>query len=263
MPKLESVMTAPQHGPRVLVIEDDPVIAHTFLRGVERAGMQAAWAGTGALGVALKDKFRPHVALVDLTLPDMSGLALISRFVEQRDCGVVVVSGSGEEADRVVGLELGADDYIAKPMSMREMVARIRAVHRRVSLPKPSGQQETSGLELASPEGRVHPHRRSPPHGPRPAWTAPGPDLGRVRRAGGAGPLGWRSYFARRAVRGCAAAAMARRRPERGPARLQPAPEAAPDEDGGMLIQSIRGAGHWMRAPEGTAQPQTQDILAG
>ena len=137
-------MTASQHGPRVLVIEDDPVVARAFLRGIERASMQAAWASTGALGMALKDKFRPHVVLVDLTLPDISGLALISRLVEQRDCGVVVVSGSGEEADRVVGLELGADDYIVKPMSMREMVARIRAVHRRVSPPKPSGQEETS-----------------------------------------------------------------------------------------------------------------------
>ncbi len=140
----ENATAAAQHGPRVLVIEDDEAVARAIVRGIERAAMPAAWAGTGALGVALKNSFRPQIVLVDLTLPDMSGLALISRFVGQRDCGVVVVSGSGEEADRIVGLELGADDYIVKPMSMSEMVARIRAVHRRVNLPKPSNQQETS-----------------------------------------------------------------------------------------------------------------------
>ena len=118
MPNPENA-TAPQLGPRVLVIEDDDAVACAFVRGIERAGMQAAWASTGALGLALTYSFRPHVVLVDLMLPDMSGLTLISRFVEQRDCGVVVVSGSGEEADRVVGLELGADDYITKPMRRR------------------------------------------------------------------------------------------------------------------------------------------------
>ena len=123
-------MTTPQHDLRVLVIEDDEPVARTFVRGIERAGMQAAWADTGALGVTLKDSFRPHVVLMDLCLPDMSGMTLISRFAGQRNCGLVVVSSSGDEADRIVGLEHGADDYIANPTSMREMIARIHAVHR-------------------------------------------------------------------------------------------------------------------------------------
>jgi len=139
-----NAMTALQHNPRVLVIEDDEPVARAFLRGIERAGMQAAWANTGALGLALKDSFEPHVVLVDLWLPDMNGLTLVGRLAEGRDCGVVVVSGSGEEADRVVGFEVGADDYIAKPTSMREMVARIRAVHRRVNLLKLPDQGEAS-----------------------------------------------------------------------------------------------------------------------
>ena len=137
-------MTAPQHELRVLVIEDDEPVARTFVRGIERAGMQTAWADTGALGVTLKDSFRPHVVLMELWLPDMSGTTLISRFAGQGDCGVVVTSGSGDEADRVVGLEQGADDYIAKPTSMREMIACIHAVHRRVSLPHLPNQQEAA-----------------------------------------------------------------------------------------------------------------------
>jgi DNA-binding response OmpR family regulator len=73
----------------------------------------------------------PDVVLVDLDLPDTYGVHLIGWLSNLQDCGIIVVSGRSEEAERIVGLELGADDYIAKPPQLREMVARIRAVHRR------------------------------------------------------------------------------------------------------------------------------------
>ena len=120
-------------NPRVLLIEDDEAVAAAMVRGIERSGMNVVCAGTGAKGMALKASFNPDVVLVDLELPDTNGVDLIAWFAEQRTCGVIVVSGMGEEADRIVGLELGADDYIVKPPRMREMIARIRAVHRRVN----------------------------------------------------------------------------------------------------------------------------------
>ncbi len=255
--------TPPQgHSPRVLVIEDDQAVARAFMRGVERVGMPAAWAATGALGLALMDKFKPHVVLVDLSLPDMSGLTLISRFMEQRNCGVVVVSGSGEEADRVVGLELGADDYIAKPMSMREMVARIRAVHRRVSPPKPSSQQETfilashilkvGSIYIDLPRRVVHDL-----YGRRLALTSAEFTIVEVL-ARAVGATVSRDMLSKTALR----------RPWRADDRsvdqlvFNLRQKLPPDEDGGMLIQSVRGLGYWLRACDSVVPSAVQAAQA-
>lgn len=120
-------------SPRVLLIEDDPDMGETLVGVLERAGMQTAWARTGAEAVTLKASFKPDVVLVDLNLPDTDGIALVAWLAKRGECGVIVVSGLGEDSDRIVGLELGADDYIAKPPHLREMLARIRAVHRRIT----------------------------------------------------------------------------------------------------------------------------------
>jgi two-component system phosphate regulon response regulator OmpR len=117
--------------PRVLLIEDNVAVAEAIRRFLERSGMPTAWAPTGARGMELKKSFSPDVVLVDLGLPDTNGVSLIGWLSQKHDCGIIVVSGRGKETERVVGLELGADDYIAKPFHLREMVARIRAVHRR------------------------------------------------------------------------------------------------------------------------------------
>lgn len=118
-------------NPSVLVVEDDPDVAQTLRRFIERQGMKVAWAATGAEATRLKESMRPDIVLVDLSLPDVDGRQLVQRFANQRDCGVIVVSGRADEVDRVVGIELGADDYVTKPPMMNELVARIRAVHRR------------------------------------------------------------------------------------------------------------------------------------
>lgn len=122
---------APLPNPRVLLIEDNPAVAETLQKFIERSGMRTAWAQTGAKAMELKRSFMPDVVLVDLELPDTNGVHLIGWLSSMQDCGIIVVSGRSEEAERIVGLELGADDYIAKPPQLREMVARIRAVHRR------------------------------------------------------------------------------------------------------------------------------------
>jgi DNA-binding response OmpR family regulator len=121
-------------APRILLIEDDQAMGQTLIGVMERAGMHTAWAKTGADGLRLRAEFLPDVVLVDLNLPDTDGIALVTWLAQHGDCGVIVVSGLGEEADRILGLELGADDYVAKPPQLREMLARIRAVHRRVKL---------------------------------------------------------------------------------------------------------------------------------
>lgn len=119
-------------SPRVLVIEDEELIGETLIGVISRAGMTTAWARTGPEALKLKPDFKPDVVLVDLNLPETDGIALVSWLRQQGDCGVIVVSGMGEETEHILGLELGADDYIAKPPRLRELVARIRAVHRRV-----------------------------------------------------------------------------------------------------------------------------------
>ncbi len=116
------------------MIEDNPAVAETLQKFIERSGMRTAWAQTGAKAMELKRTFMPDVVLVDLELPDTNGVHLIGWLSNMQDCGIIVVSGRSEEAERIVGLELGADDYIAKPPQLREMVARIRAVHRRSHL---------------------------------------------------------------------------------------------------------------------------------
>ncbi len=145
--------------PRILLVEDDQHVGETMRRNVERAGMPVCWAMTGAEAVELKGSFSPDVALVDLELPDVNGVDLIRWLVGQHDCGVIVVSGAGDETDRIVGLELGADDYVAKPPNMRELIARIRAVHRRTS--QRSKTQEVSSAAISIGEIRFDMARRA------------------------------------------------------------------------------------------------------
>ena len=242
-------------NPRVLLIEDDEAVARAFVRGFERAGMQVAWAASGATGMALKASFRPDIVLVDLTLPDISGVTLIGRLAEQRDCGVIVVSGMGDESDRIVGLELGADDYIAKPPAMREMIARIRAVHRRVNT-----RQEAKAATQAAVVLTVGPIRINVQH--RTVHTADGRRLNLTSAeftaletlAAAAGQPVSRDRLSEAALR------RAWRAEDRSVDQLvfNLRQKLPPDEGGGMLIQSIRGSGYWLRAPE-TAEPRLSD----
>lgn len=132
--------------PRVLVIEDDPDVGEAMCLVITRAGMATSLARNRAEAINLKHQFQPDVVLVDLQLPDTSGAALIQWLARAEDCGIIIVSGSTEEAERIVSLELGADDFISKPPHMREMVARIRAVHRRTHLLRaaPVSEPETA-----------------------------------------------------------------------------------------------------------------------
>jgi DNA-binding response OmpR family regulator len=113
---------------RVLVVEDDDGIATALVRGLEREGFEVARVASGADAVAARD---PEVVLLDLGLPDLDGLEVCRRLRAASSVPIIVVTARGEEAQRVMGLELGADDYVVKPFGVRELAARIRAVTRR------------------------------------------------------------------------------------------------------------------------------------
>jgi len=113
---------------RVLVVEDEESIAEPLAEGLRREGFSVSVAGAGAEALAAGEA---DVVLLDLRLPDVDGLDVCRKLRERSDVPIIVVTARGEEADRVVGLELGADDYVVKPFGLRELIARIRAVTRR------------------------------------------------------------------------------------------------------------------------------------
>ncbi|WP_369037700.1 response regulator transcription factor [Streptomyces adonidis] len=115
---------------RVLLVEDDEPVAQSLRRGLLRYGFEVAWVSTG--GAALGHTEPYDVVLLDLGLPDTDGLDVCRALRERGDVPIIVISARSDETDRVVGLELGADDYVSKPFGVREVIARIRAVMRRV-----------------------------------------------------------------------------------------------------------------------------------
>ena len=119
-------------GMRVLLVEDDADIAAPLVRGLERGGFLVTHSETGVGALAASDgPDAPDVVLLDLGLPDLDGFEVCRRMRSGSEVPIIVVTARGDEVDRVVGLELGADDYVVKPFGFRELVARIRAVTRR------------------------------------------------------------------------------------------------------------------------------------
>jgi DNA-binding response OmpR family regulator len=121
----------------VLIIEDDPDIAESLRYNLERDGLEPRIAATGEQGLqaALDARHPPALVILDLMLPGMSGLELCRRLRREpatRRTPIIILTARTSETDRVTGLDLGADDYITKPFSVRELMARIRAVLRRV-----------------------------------------------------------------------------------------------------------------------------------
>jgi phosphate regulon transcriptional regulator PhoB len=119
---------------RVLIVEDEPDIRDLLVFHLEREGYQVTKSRTGAEAVRLAQAAPPDLVLLDLMLPEMDGLEVCRRLRRDpatQSIPIVMLTARGDEVDRVLGLELGADDYVVKPFSPRELVARIRAVLRR------------------------------------------------------------------------------------------------------------------------------------
>ena len=115
----------------VLVVEDDPVLADVLRRYVESAGFAVEVAGDGPAAVDAHSRLSPDLVVLDLMLPGFDGFEVCRRIRQEAPTPVIMLTARGEESDRIAGLELGADDYIAKPFSPREVLLRIEAVLRR------------------------------------------------------------------------------------------------------------------------------------
>ena len=140
--------------PRVLIVEDDPVIADGMARHLEAGGFDAVTVAKGELGLARLRYEQPDVCVLDLMLPGQDGWSVIETArSEGIGTPIVVVSARGTEHDRVHALEIGADDYLVKPFSMKELVARVRAAARRGVRP----QEIPRGEPIETEELRIDP----------------------------------------------------------------------------------------------------------
>lgn len=116
----------------ILIIEDDPAVALSLRQGLEREGYAVAWKDSGADGVAHASQANPHLILLDIRLPDISGFDVCRRLRQQGlRMPIIMLTARQEEVDKVLGLEIGADDYVTKPFGLRELLSRIRAQLRR------------------------------------------------------------------------------------------------------------------------------------
>lgn len=116
---------------RILVVEDEPMVAEVVERYLRRDGYDVRIAHDGTAGLDEFDGFRPDLVVLDLMLPGIDGRELCRRIRARSQTPVIMLTARGEEIDKLIGLELGADDYVTKPFSPRELVARVNAVLRR------------------------------------------------------------------------------------------------------------------------------------
>ena len=116
---------------KVLVVEDDPAVAEPLVAGLERHGFEVCACAYAMQVVPAVQEQDPDVVVLDLGLPDGDGLDVLKDIRRLSDVPVIILTARGEETDRIVGLELGSDDYMVKPFSVRELAARIRAISRR------------------------------------------------------------------------------------------------------------------------------------
>ena len=123
----------------ILIVEDDDLIVDSVRYGLEREGYRVLAAYDGAAGLALAHVEAPDLVLMDVMMPVMDGLQACRTLRAESTVPIIMLTARGEELDRVIGLELGADDYVVKPFSMRELVARIRAQLRRVDMQPRTG----------------------------------------------------------------------------------------------------------------------------
>ncbi|MBU8545702.1 MULTISPECIES: response regulator transcription factor [Roseomonadaceae] len=161
---------APASQRPVLVLEDDAAVSATICTALARDGWTTVAAATLAGGRLRLQSDNPRIVIADLGLPDGNGIAFVREAARMPDLGIIVVSGRSEEVDRVVGLEVGADDYLTKPFSLREMVARVRALSRRLDTLTQGGRPGLAEAQAAAP---VPPPALAPPTFAPPTFAPP------------------------------------------------------------------------------------------
>lgn len=119
---------------RILLVDDEPLITDSLTYSLQREGFEVKAASDGPEALKEVQDFMPDLIVLDIMLPTMSGIEVCRRLRKESAVPVIMLTARGEEIDRVLGLEVGADDYLAKPFSFRELLARIRSILRRVEL---------------------------------------------------------------------------------------------------------------------------------
>ncbi len=131
---------------RILVVDDEPMVREVLVTYLEREGYAVDQATDGKAALELAVSTRPDLIVLDVMLPEVDGFAVLTRLRQTSSVPVILVTARTAEPDRIVGLELGADDYVVKPFSPREVVARVRSVLRRAHAPMVSDRLEFDGL---------------------------------------------------------------------------------------------------------------------
>lgn len=149
--------------PKILVVDDERVLLDTLRYNLVKAGYQVRVAGDGVAALALARQEQPDLVILDIMLPQMDGFEVCRTLRQESAVPILMLTARDEELDKVLGLELGADDYLTKPFSMRELQARVKAMLRRVEMARSSegdaaGQRLSEGdlqLDLASHQATV------------------------------------------------------------------------------------------------------------
>jgi DNA-binding response OmpR family regulator len=140
---------------RVLLIDDDQRLVELLSSYLEQNGMSLTGAPDGARGLAAMDAASFDAVLLDVMMPGLTGLEVCKRIRQKSRIPIIMLTAKGDETDRVVGLEIGADDYVAKPFSPRELLARIRAVLRRASPDVVAERIQIASIEIDVPSREV------------------------------------------------------------------------------------------------------------
>ena len=131
----------------ILVVDDEPEIVKLVRAYLEEAGYRVTTAGNGREALLVTRHEKPDLIILDLTMPEMDGLEFTRRLRQEKNTPIIMLTARVEETDRIIGLEMGADDYVTKPFSPREIVSRVRAVLRRVQ-PEPAAVEVLRAGEL-------------------------------------------------------------------------------------------------------------------
>lgn len=133
---------------RILVVDDEPTLVATLRYNLEREGYRVTTASDGESALAAARESRPDLIVLDLMLPGLDGLDVCRILRREMTVPILMLTAKTEEVDKVVGLELGADDYVTKPFSMRELLARVRALLRRAGAPPPAETEVLTAGDL-------------------------------------------------------------------------------------------------------------------
>ncbi|MBQ7248264.1 MAG: response regulator transcription factor [Lachnospiraceae bacterium] len=131
---------------RILIVDDDPNIAELISLYLNKEQFETAIAGDGSQALAMVDSFDPDLILLDLMLPGIDGYQVCREIRQTRSTPIIMMSAKGEVFDKVLGLELGADDYVIKPFDTKELIARIKAVLRRTSTVQAAAPDDASQI---------------------------------------------------------------------------------------------------------------------